>query len=399
MLPAGCDLGDEALGSMDMELSSVSFPVSGFANLYQNTDPGTINGSIPPVPVPSLCLAPGGQVDIVATGCVIDAGSFCTGPNGSASLFRGLPVYSLIGRWSTNPAVLDNAGVASPPFFVGAGATLTAPAGTGPYYLFLADNDGIFADNGGAYSVTASWADEDDCGYVANNPPVADAGADQGLSCQLPGVDIEVSLDGTGSSDPDGDALTYQWLLGGVEIASGATATASLPAGTHVITLVVTDPSGASASDEVSVTLEADTAAPQVTTTGMLLMQFPRTYALEQYTLSECVAADSDECTAELDINANGSIVSIASDEAVITANHDCDADPQACIDIEIIDNSTFRVRNTRDGYGDGRVYTVSFTVADDAGNSTDTLSCQLGVRLWGTHVPTAGAPAYTVYP
>ena len=41
-----------------------------------------------------------------------------------------------------------------------------------------------------------------------NDAPIADAGADQ------PSVDeaSSVSLDGTGSSDPDGDALTYKWV-------------------------------------------------------------------------------------------------------------------------------------------------------------------------------------------
>ena len=42
----------------------------------------------------------------------------------------------------------------------------------------------------------------------ANNPPVANAGADQMVTGTT-----HVQLDGTGSSDPDGDKLTYHWTL------------------------------------------------------------------------------------------------------------------------------------------------------------------------------------------
>ncbi|NIN12133.1 MAG: hypothetical protein GTN78_24670, partial [Gemmatimonadales bacterium] len=68
-----------------------------------------------------------------------------------------MPVYSLIGRWSTDADDLNDETVASASFFVGSSAELTAPATGGPYYLFLGENNGIFADNSGAYSVTATW--------------------------------------------------------------------------------------------------------------------------------------------------------------------------------------------------------------------------------------------------
>lgn len=193
------------------------------------------------------------------------------------------------------------------------------------------------------------------------------------------------SVDG-GSFDPDGDAVTIS-----------ESATCPFGIGANPVSLTITDSNGASDSCTGTVTV-VDTTAPEAAVNSMLLMAFPRSYALEEYDLSDCVSQVTDNCDT-LDVNAAGSIVSISSDEAVITANHDCDADPDVCVDIAIIDNSTFQVRNTRDSYGNGRVYTVDFTVADSAGNSSGVYSCQLGVRLWGTHTPTAGAPAYTVYP
>jgi hypothetical protein len=90
-------------------------------------------------------------ISIAATGCIVDAGSACTGPDGLTGSFRGLPVYSMIGLWSSTGASITAIGV---PFFVGSAAMLPVPGG-GPAYLFLAENDGLFLDNtAGQYDVT-----------------------------------------------------------------------------------------------------------------------------------------------------------------------------------------------------------------------------------------------------
>ncbi len=93
-----------------------------------------------------------------------------------------------------------------------------------------------------------------------NTPPVADAGADQTVIDTDQSPSEWVTLDGSGSSDPDGDALTHVWSEGGTELATGATTSVHLNDGIHVITLVVTDTKGASDSD--TVTIEVQSAPP-----------------------------------------------------------------------------------------------------------------------------------------
>ena len=58
-----------------------------------------------------------------------------------------------------------------------------------------------------------------------------------------------MQLDGTGSTDPDGDALTYAWDFGDGSTGSGVAPVHTYTAdGRYTAALRVTDPSGASAS-------------------------------------------------------------------------------------------------------------------------------------------------------
>lgn len=99
---------------------------------------------------------------------------------------------------------------------------------------------------------------------LANLPPVADAGDDQAVEQQGP-AGAEVTLDGSRSSDPDGDTLTYAWS-GPFGAATGPSPAVFLAAGTHVATLVVNDGTVDSSPDTVTVTV-SDTTPPDFTTT------------------------------------------------------------------------------------------------------------------------------------
>jgi len=86
---------------------------------------------------------------------------------------------------------------------------------------------------------------------VADRPPVANAGAD---TSGAPGV--AVTLDGSGSSDPDGSITGWAWTFGDGTSGSGMRPThAYASAGTYSATLTVTDDKGARASDSATVTI------------------------------------------------------------------------------------------------------------------------------------------------
>ena len=94
-----------------------------------------------------------------------------------------------------------------------------------------------------------------------NTPPVADAGSDQTVE-QSSLLGAMVTLNGTGSSDPDNDTLTYYWNWTGGS-ATGATPTALFPVGNTTVTLTVND-GQYNVTDTVNIIVETDNTAPVV---------------------------------------------------------------------------------------------------------------------------------------
>ncbi len=77
-----------------------------------------------------------------------------------------------------------------------------------------------------------------------NRPPVAVANALPATVTAPDNTGATIRLDGSGSSDPDGDALTYSWTDQGTVIATGAVVDVKLPVGSHLIALTVNDGRG-----------------------------------------------------------------------------------------------------------------------------------------------------------
>jgi uncharacterized repeat protein (TIGR01451 family) len=152
-----------------------------------------------------------------------------------------------------------------------------------------------------------------------NRPPTANAGPDQivsaGATCRT-----TVTLNGTGSSDPDGDSLTYTWTIenllpppilnAGTDPASGAVTgpapSGELPVGTHTITLTVDDGHGGTASDTVVVAVR-DTTAP-------IFSGVPAPVTLEQSSPSGtafnvALPAAADNCSSSVVVSSNAPAV------------------------------------------------------------------------------------------
>ena len=147
--------------------------------------------------------------------------------------------------------------IVSAPF--GSGATLTDNTAVAPSFD---------TDIPGDYTVTLVVTD--DAGESSppatvtvtalNSAPLANAGPDQTITAG-PSLTVSVTLDGSLSSDPDGDSLNYRWSNG----ATSATQIISLDSlGDHTFTLVVNDGFEDSDLDEVVITV-TDGTRPDIT--------------------------------------------------------------------------------------------------------------------------------------
>jgi hypothetical protein len=189
-----------------------------------------------------------------------------------------------------------------------------------------------------------------------NRPPVANAGPDENIECS--GHDgTPVTLNGTDSNDPDGDALTFTWT-GPFGTATGSAPTVSLPNGSHTITLTVTDEPGASATDTVVMTV-ADTTPPEITSAvADRSSLWPPNHRMVPVTIA---VTATDACSPTVTC----AITEVTSDEPV-----DGGGDGNTSPDWEITGDLTVDLRAERAGGGDGRVYTITVGCSDDAGNT-----------------------------
>ncbi|MDJ0751141.1 MAG: PKD domain-containing protein [Woeseiaceae bacterium] len=112
----------------------------------------------------------------------------------------------------------------------------------GSFQVSLVVNDGI---NDSPEATTTATITEP----IVNLAPVADPG---GPYSGQPGVAVQ--FDGSGSSDPNGDALSYAWDFGDGAMGDGIMPTHSYAAaGTYTVSLVVNDGEFDSAPDETTV--------------------------------------------------------------------------------------------------------------------------------------------------
>lgn len=188
----------------------------------------TINRNPVAAPGGDRVVGPGELVQLDATGS--------QDPDGDTLTY----LWELLNRPTGSNAVLSDP--ADPK------ATFPADA-YGEFHLMLVVSDGILDSEPEFIVIT-----------VANTPPVADAGPAQTVL-----IGSLVQLDGSGSADPNGDAITHQWSL--TQRPAGSSAVLSSPTspsptftadrnGEFIATLVVNDGALDSAPDQVTITVE-----------------------------------------------------------------------------------------------------------------------------------------------
>ena len=266
-----------------------------------------------------------------------------------------------------------------------------------------------------------------------NRTPFAHAGSNRtvyvGDTCQA-----QVTLDGSGSSDPDGDTLTYTWedSFGQEE---GVDPTVTLGLGTHDITLTVSD-GEFSDTDTVRIFVEDNTPPmPEVdplpiirgdcsaavpssptaidncggqitgTTTDPLFYTEKGTYFVtwtyddgngNTTTQTQTVIVEDITPPSIDSISAAPNVIWPPNHKMVpvtisVSVSDDCDMNPSSQIisvstnepenglgdgdtapDWEITGDLTVNLRAEHSGNGSGRVYTITVGCTDNAGNSSD---------------------------
>ncbi len=194
-----------------------------------------------------------------------------------------------------------------------------------------------------------------------NRPPVADAGADAAVECAGAGG-TPVVLDGSGSSDPDDDPLSYAWTWAAGGPADGVQPTVALPLGTHLVTLTVDDGHGESDDDQVEKTV-VDTTPPVIGSAAAdPSVLWPPNHRMRAVAVE---VANTDLCEAA---PADCRITDVASNEPV-----DGPGDGDTAPDWEITGDLTIDLRAERAGGGDGRIYTLELACEDASGNTSTT--------------------------
>jgi len=296
-------------------------------------------------------------------------------PNGPYSGLTGVPV-AFDGTSSTDDGTIVSYdwdfGDSSDPT-PGTGPTpshtyLTASAPGTPYTVTLTVTD----DGGNTSTNTDNTADVT---IVTNQAPIADP---NGPYLGSPG--IPVAFDGTGSSDPDGMIVSYEWDFDDSDgITLGGDATGPTPTWTYAadgafnVTLTVTDNGGLTNTSAVTTATIAanqdpiaDPNGPYTGVTGVGVA-FDGTGSSDPD--GTVVGYEWDFGDGDVDNVPVGDFPNLGPDGLPDTAD-------DTAGDIDLNDNGVFEP-NTGSGamqintYADAGLYTVTLTVTDDAGGTS----------------------------
>ena len=160
--------------------------------------------------------------------------------NGSGSYDPDGDPLTYTWQWIANSTLKQASGV-SP--------SITLPVGQ--FLVSLVVSDGLLSSSTDTVTITVN--------EVSNQAPIANAGADRTVTAS--GSTANVTLNGSGSYDPDGSITQYLWTWASGS-ATGVNPTVSLAVGTHIISLVVFDGTDYSTADTVVITVSQGNQAP-----------------------------------------------------------------------------------------------------------------------------------------
>ncbi|HET6996033.1 MAG TPA: PKD domain-containing protein [Chitinophagaceae bacterium] len=193
----------------------------------------TVNGSTPP---PNQSPTANAGADVTTTSTSVTLNGSGSDPDGSIVSYA----------WSK---------------ISGSGGTITSPnsasttitglsVGTYTFMLTVTDDKGATASDNVTITVNSTPP-------PPNQPPTANAGPDQTITLPT----LSATLTGSGS-DPDGSIVSYSWSkvsgIGGIITSpnTASTTVTGLVVGTYIFRLTVTDNTGATATDDVTITVK-----------------------------------------------------------------------------------------------------------------------------------------------
>jgi len=167
------------------------------------------------------------------------------------------------------------------------------------------------------------------------------------------------------STFTDPGAVAHDSCSGDFPATASGSVNVNVP-GAYIITYNATDPSGNSAIPVTRTVNVVDTTAPTITLNGQTITLWPPNHKYETVRVTDFVTGASDGCDASVDIN-DVVISQVTSDEL-----DNSGGDGNTTHDIVIASNcKSVQLRSERDGGGNGRVYTITFSVRDTAGHVT----------------------------
>jgi Ca2+-binding RTX toxin-like protein len=144
-------------------------------------------------------------------------------------------------------------------------------------------------------------------GVTNARPPLADAGPDQTVSCSSGTGAASVTLDGSATSDPDGNLQAITWRTGSNVLGQGTTLNVQLPVGAHTVSAEAVDATMKTDRDTTLITV-LDDSGPTITPAAATLSVSVCTPVPQAVTLP--LPAVSDSCSPQ-GVSVSGAIIAI----------------------------------------------------------------------------------------